>query len=216
MLQKPVYFNAMRVALPIKAIYARLGFRKGMTAIRDAEKRRVEASIEEAAGIIHLRGAACVLGLVAVEKDGVELQDGTVFSSSALARMLSGCDQVLLMGASAGQDIMNAISSATRSDDLSRAVVLDAVASEMTDSGLDWIMDYMNQELTRKARRLTRARFSAGYGDFLLDNQKAMYRILGLDAIGVSITSSSILTPEKSVTAVAGVVPVKQHTQVER
>lgn len=216
MLQGPVYFNAMRVELPIKAIYARLGFRKGMTAIRDAEKSRVEASIEDAVGIVQLRGAACVLGLMAVGKDGVELQDGTVFSSSALARMLSGCDQVLLMAASAGQDIMDAISSATRSDNLSRAVVLDAVASELTDSGLDWIMDYMNQELTRKARRLTRARFSAGYGDFLLENQKAMHRILGLDAIGVSITNSSILIPEKSVTAVAGVVPAKQHMRVKR
>jgi cobalamin-dependent methionine synthase I len=125
--------------------------------------------------------------------------------------MLSGCEQILLMGATAGQTIMEEISLATQGENLTRAVILDAVASEMTDSGLDWIMDYMNQELMRKARRLTKARFSAGYGDFSLENQKAIHALLRLDKIGVFITDRFILMPEKSVTAVAGIVALKQN-----
>ncbi len=206
----------MRVALPMKAIYARLGFKKGVTAVKAAEKDGLAATIEEAEGIVHLKGAACILGLSRTEMDRVELEDGTIFSSRALARMLSGCEKVLLMGATAGQPIMDAILAATSSDDLSRAVVLDAVASEMTDSGLDWIMDYVNQDLTRRARRLTKARFSAGYGDFLLDNQKAIHHLLRLDVIDVSITDSFILIPEKSVTAIAGVVDMKRNMREKR
>jgi hypothetical protein len=106
---------------------------------------------------------------------------------------------------------MEEISLATQGENLTRAVILDAVASEMTDSGLDWIMDYMNQVLMRKARRLTKARFSAGYGDFSLENQKVIHELLRLDKIGVFITDSCILMPEKSVTAVAGIVaPLKE------
>jgi cobalamin-dependent methionine synthase I len=106
---------------------------------------------------------------------------------------------------------MEEISLATQGKNLTRAVILDAVASEMTDSGLDWIMDYMNQELMRKARRLTKARFSAGYGDFSLENQKAIHTLLRLDKIGVFITDRCILMPEKSVTAVAGIVALRQN-----
>ncbi len=206
MFQGPVYFNAMRVPLPMKAIYKRLGFKKGVTELNPAEENKLTATIDEASRIVHLKGAACMLDLVRVDRSGVELEDKTVFTSSALAGMLSGCGQVLLMGATAGQAIMEEISSATQSESLTRAVILDAVASEMTDSGLDWMMDYMNRDLMRKARSLTKARFSAGYGDFSLENQKAIHELLHLDKIGVSITDRYILMPEKSVTAIAGVV----------
>jgi len=216
MLQKPVHFHSMRVVLPIKAIYARLGFRKGVTDIKAAQQEILAAVIGEAEGIVRLKGATLTLGLKNVDAHKVELEDSTVFESSALARMLSGCDAVLLMGATAGQQIMDEIASATASEDLTRAVVLDAVASEMTDSGLDWIMDYVNQALLRKATRLTSARFSAGYGDFLLENQIAMHRLLCLDTIGVSITENCILLPEKSVTAVAGVSAATRNAQGKR
>ena len=211
MFQGPVYFHAMRVTLPMKAIYKRLGFKKGVTKLKPAEENKLVATINEALSVVHLKGAACMLDLVRVDRSGVELEDKTVFTSSALAGMLSGCGQVLLMGATAGQTIMEEISSATQSENLTRAVILDAVASEMTDSGLDWIVDYMNQDLMRKSRRLTKARFSAGYGDFSLENQKTVHALLHLDKIGVSITDRCILMPEKSVTAVAGIVAPRQN-----
>jgi hypothetical protein len=195
----------------MKAIYKRLGFKKGVTELNPAEEDKLAAAIDEASRVVHLMGAACVLGLVRVDGSGVELEDRTVFTSSALAGMLSGCEQVLLMGATSGQAIMDEILSATQSENLTRAVILDAVASEMTDSGLDWIMDYMNQDLMRKARRLTKARFSAGYGDFSLENQTSIHALLHLDKIGVSITDRCILMPEKSVTAVAGIVAPRQN-----
>jgi cobalamin-dependent methionine synthase I len=113
------------------------------------------------------------------------------------------------MGATAGQNIMDAIAQATSSDNLTRAVMLDAVASEMTDGALDWIMDYVNQDLMRRVQHLTKKRFSAGYGDFYLENQKAMYDLLRMGTIGVSITDRCILIPEKSVTAVAGVAALR-------
>ena len=114
MFQGPVYFNAMRVPLPMKAIYKRLGFKKGVTELNPAQEDTLVATIDEAASVIHLKGAACMLDLVRVDRPGVELEDRTVFTSSALAGMLSGCAQVLLMGATAGQAVMEEISSATR------------------------------------------------------------------------------------------------------
>jgi hypothetical protein len=182
-----------------------------VTELKPAQEEELAAVITEAFSIVHLKGAACMLGLVRVDQSGVQLEDGTNFTSSALARMLSGSEQVLLMGATAGKSIMEEISSATQSENLTRAVILDAVASEMTDSGLDWITDYLNQDLMRKARRLTKSRFSAGYGDFSLENQEAVYSLLRMDKIGVSITDRFILIPEKSVTAVAGIIAMREN-----
>jgi cobalamin-dependent methionine synthase I len=48
-------------------------------------------------------------------------------------------------------------------------------------------------------------RFSAGYADFNLENQKAIYDMLQMGKIGVTITPNFILLPEKSVTAISGI-----------
>ena len=109
------------------------------------------------------------------------------------------------MGATAGDGVMESIRGDTEGEEMTRGVIVDAVASEMTDAALDWIAGYFNRFLTREPARLTKGRFSAGYGDFLLENQRTMYALLELGRIGVAINEHCILTPEKSVTAVMGI-----------
>ena len=101
---------------------------------------------------------------------------------------------------------MAEISRSTGSNDMTRGVVLDAVASEMVDESLSWIMRYYATRLRRENRALTTRRFSAGYSDFELNNQAHFYRLLDMERLDVELTPSCILLPEKSVTAVAGII----------
>ena len=79
----------------------------------------------------------------------------------------------------------------------------------MADSAFDWIITYYNRELRREDKSLDDKRYSAGYGDFNLENQKIIYDLLGLKKIGVDITDTFVLIPEKSVTAMVGIKEVK-------
>ena len=135
----------------------------------------------------------------------ITLADNVTFSSKKLSALLKDCPEAALMGATAGSAIMEAIQEKTSQDDLATAVVYDATASEMVDAALDWIMDYLNQQVRRDGKKLLPRRFSAGYADFKLENQKMIYEKLQMDKIGVAITSSFILLPEKSVTAISGI-----------
>jgi cobalamin-dependent methionine synthase I len=56
-----------------------------------------------------------------------------------------------------------------------------------------------------QGKNLLPRRFSAGYADFNLENQKAIYEILQMGKIGVTINFNFILLPEKSVTAISGI-----------
>jgi len=127
------------------------------------------------------------------------------WESKQLARFLGDCPEALLLGATAGSAIMEAIADKTKKDNLSAAVVYDATASEMTDAALDWLMAYFNSQLRRESKKLLPRRFSAGYGDFKLENQKSIYSLLEMQKIGVAISSSFILHPEKTVTAITGI-----------
>ena len=101
---------------------------------------------------------------------------------------------------------MEAIQADIGGRNATRGVVLDATASEVVDAGLDWIMGYFRQSLRREGKTLLNSRFSAGYGDFALENQQLMHRLLQMDRLNVTITESCLLVPEKSVTAVTGII----------
>ena len=47
-------------------------------------------------------------------------------------------------------------------------------------------------------------RFSPGYGDWALTNQKNFFTITGADEIGMSLSSAMMLMPRKSITAIIG------------
>ena len=199
------YFDAFAVTTPYEAIYRRLGYRRGVTGLSLRERAETEASIDRALSLIHLRGASLRLPVRREGTANLILPDGTVFASRRLFKFVGACDELLLMAATAGPEIMGEIQADAAGRDVTRGVVLDAAASEITDAALDWIMGYANRTLRREGRRLLSARYSAGYGDLPLESQRAMHRLLELERIGVTITDHCILVPEKSVTAITGI-----------
>ena len=148
-----------------------------------------------------------MLRTIITKNDGEEitLAENLTFSSKKLSALLRDCPEAVLMGATAGAAIMDAIQEKTIQDDLAAAVVYDATASEMVDAALDWIMDYLNQQVRREGKKILPRRFSAGYADFKLENQKVIYEKLQMNKIGVTINSGFILLPEKSVTAISAI-----------
>ncbi len=201
----PVFFDSIVVPAPRDLILRRLGYKKGKTQLSSAQAGEIEDFIEDALLEIQLKGAAVRVPIARKLNSEIVLSTGQAIRSGQVADLLKNSIEVLLIGATAGQRIMDAIRQDSARNNLTRAVVLDAVASEMADAALDWIIGYFNHELSRGRFRLTRRRFSAGYGDFPLENQRWIHEALALDRIGVAITGTCMLVPEKSVTAVLGV-----------
>jgi len=200
-----VFLEKISIDPPREKIYQRLGFKKRTTQIPASQQKKTDYFINEASYLISLKGSLLRLAIVHNDGEKIILAGGLTFASKKLSAFLRDCREAVLMGATAGGAIMEAIKEKTRQDDLAAAVVYDATASEMADAGLDWIMDYLNQQLRRERKTLLPRRFSAGYADFNLENQKAIYDTLQMEKIGVTITPRFILLPEKSVTAISGI-----------
>jgi hypothetical protein len=200
-----ITFERITIEPPLEAIYRRLGYRKGHTQIKPGEARALGKSIEQARSLITLQGAARRLPILSKDSRQIRLPGDHCLKSTQLAALFANSQEVLLMGATAGTAVIEAIRRDTAADNLTRAVVLDAAASEMVDAALDWMEAYFTRNLRRESRRLTKSRFSCGYGDLALENQKRFYDLLDLKRFGVELTEQYILVPEKSVTAVAGI-----------
>jgi len=202
----PLFFESIPVTLPRPAIYRRLGYRKEATRISPGQRQEVEGYIADALPLLQLKGSALRLPIELEGPALISLPEGNAFASRNLARFLKDAREIILMGATVGTAIMEAIQADIGGRNVTRGVVLDATASEVVDAGFDWIMGYFRQSLRREGKTLLNSRFSAGYGDFTLDNQRLMHRLLQMDRLNVNITESCLLVPEKSVTAVTGIV----------
>jgi len=205
MVDSVVFLEKITIVPPYDKIYSRLGHKKNTTEILDRQKRETDIFIEEALSYILLQGALLRTGIKENDGKKVVFVGGLSFASKKLAGFLRNCSEALFMGATAGEPIMNAIAERMKKDNFFAAVVYDATASEVVDAALKWMMSYYNRQLSRDGKRLLDRRFSAGYADFALENQKELYEKLQMKNFGVTITPSFLLVPEKSVTAICGI-----------
>ena len=112
---------------------------------------------------------------------------------------------LVLFAVTAGADIVAAASDLAGQGDGVGALAYDAAGSEMVDAAAEWIQQYLNQQFKRAKEILTKRRFSPGYGDLDLKNQAILFKLLDIEKLGVKLTEDFLMTPEKTVTAIAGI-----------
>ena len=137
---------------PYAKIYFRLGYKKSTTQLSLGQQKETDRLIEEAVSFILIKGSILRTAIRKNDGEEITLSENLTFSSKKLSALLKDCPEAVLMGATAGSAIMDAILKKTSQDDLTAAVVYDATASEMVDAALDWIMDYLNQQVRREGK----------------------------------------------------------------
>ena len=163
----------------------------------------------------HMLSAACPrwtyrLSPLRFEDDGVRLDCGLLLPGQSLKSHLSGCDRVVVLCATLGAQADTLIRQAECSDML-RALALDCCASALVEQ----LCDRAEQQLHALFPDChSPFRFSPGYGDLPLEVNTPLLDLLDAPrAIGLCATSSHLLTPRKSVTALLGLSdhPIQPH-----
>ena len=136
---------------------------------------------------------------VAVDATGVTLESGTRFNSRDLAAHLKGCGAALLLGATLGSRVDAAIRRLALGS-VAEGAAAQAVAAALIESYCDEV-----QARFDTGGLAQRPRFSPGYGDWDLAEQKLLFPVLNCaKLIGLTLTEGCMMAPSKSVTAVIG------------
>ena len=140
--------------------------------------------------------------LFAREADGTLRGTGFRPRGDAIARRLKGCDAVILMAATLGSGVERLIRRA-QATDMSEALLLDACGS----AAIENVCDNLCADLAERFRpQALTERFSPGYGDFPLEQQRALFAVLDVTRrIGITLSAGGVMLPQKSVTALVGV-----------
>ncbi len=201
----PIYCNSIGISIPNESIYKRLGMPVSSEGISMPPNKSIDAIIRRAMACCQLQGAFARLPVTQRTKETVCIGDDWCIESEKLSFFLKNSHAAILLAATAGNQVMEMISHLTDSEKMGDVVVFDAVGSESADYALQHIHRHISKQVLMHGECITSARFSPGYGDLSLHVQKDIHTILQLKTLGIDITDTYILQPEKSVIAIAGI-----------
>ncbi len=122
------------------------------------------------------------------------------FNSKNLYKNLSGCKEAYVFSVTVGIGVDRLLSRLNLLSQ-SRHFITDALSSAAVES----FCDYVNEMLAKN--KITKPRFSPGYGDLPLEIQPDILKVLSADkTLGITLNESLFMTPVKSITAIMGVL----------
>ena len=134
---------------------------------------------------------------VQVDAEGVTLDCSIRFTSRDLAAHLKGCQEALLLGATLGSRVDAAIRRLALGS-VAEGAAAQAVAAALIESYCDEV-----QAKFDTGGLAQRPRFSPGYGDWDLAEQRQLFPVLNCaKLIGLTLTEGCMMAPTISVTAV--------------
>lgn len=215
-------------------IFSQLGYKRTSTQLTENFRNEIKMWIDEAASFIKLEALIEICNFtinneensnlitisqnlgdnrkyIDMENSPIEekspslVNNQITIKTNSLVNFLKESKKIVIMGITGGIEIMDIIDK-YQNENMAKAVVFDATAGEIVDSGFDYIMSLLNRELLRSSNKLLQKRFSPGYGDLPLSVQKDFYNLLKMEQLGVKLTPSFLLDPQKSVIALTGIV----------
>lgn len=205
MQNKPIKLMQIPLELPYRQILFRLGY-SSSSQIEVAQQLFLDETIAACFSNIFAKGLYLIVPIASNDGAELVLSDGSRICSSALAKMLSGHQELWLAAATVGPAISELSNNYFATKQAAAATICDAVGSECADAAMDFLQNYASSQLKRSARFLSKRRFSPGYADLSLEVQKDFFRWLELTSFGMELNESFQLIPEKSVTAFAGIM----------
>ena len=119
-------------------------------------------------------------------------------------KCLDNCDKVVLMAVTLGTDIERLIR-LNQKVNMTKTVILDSIATAYVEA----ICDKIEEDIFNKYKEENKGlsfRYSPGYGDLGLEIQGDFLDTLNARrVIGLTVSSSNLLIPRKSVTAILGI-----------
>ena len=146
------------------------------------------------------------------EEEGVRLSCGLLLPGQDLKRHLKDCRRAVLFCATLSAQA-DALIRRAESGDMLRALALDCCATAAVEELCDQIEGDLQSQFPGCFFPF---RYSPGYGDLPLTLQEPLLNLLDAPRkVGLCASSSHILTPRKSVTAILGIAdhPIEANTR---
>jgi hypothetical protein len=150
-----------------------------------------------------------------VEKGTVSLGQKTRLHSHKMAFALKKARKAVIFIATIGEKMDKELQNLMRSGSMADAYVADALGSGAVEHTANrFHLDFDKQ--LQASGLAAGLRFSPGYCDWPLTDQQKIFSLVHADPVGVSLDSTSLMTPRKSISALFGIYPCADAPNLDK
>lgn len=124
------------------------------------------------------------------------------YNSKGLQRHLQDCEQVVVLAATLGAAVDRRVELLFARDEYTMGLLVNAAATAMIEQAADYLADFLYRSKFAKLGCTLGSRFSPGYSDWALEEQRDFFPLTQGTQLGLELTESCSLNPKKSITAV--------------
>jgi hypothetical protein len=165
----------------------------------------IDEEIDEAYSLIQPSCFYRIMDINRVRRPRVTLLNGITYSitSEVLSWVLYPCKKAVIFVASIGKGLEESAKQVMDDGHLLKATVLDAIGSEATEKVAYHLQDRIRELANFYEGEIT-LRYSPGYCDWDITQQRVLFKAMDSAPIGVELTEECLMVPRKSVSGIIG------------
>jgi len=132
------------------------------------------------------------------------IEGSIIFKSRIIAQLLERCPQVAIFVVTIGKYLEETAFQLARDGLILQATVLDAIGSDAVEKMADFAQDRI-KEVAKAQGLVTSRRFSPGYCDWNIGQQRMLFYALTGNTVGIRLTGECLMIPQKSISGIIGI-----------
>jgi hypothetical protein len=132
------------------------------------------------------------------------IESGVIFQSRVIAGLLKKCERVAVFALTIDGYLEEAVNHLADNGLVVQARVLDAIGSDAAEQ----VAEHVHQMITEGAEAqglATSQRFSPGYCDWEVDQQRMLFRAMNGSSAFIQLTDKCLMIPQKSISGIIGI-----------
>ncbi|MBE0431117.1 MAG: hypothetical protein IBX67_04745 [Dehalococcoidia bacterium] len=134
------------------------------------------------------------------------VEGSIIFKSWVVVQLLEQCQQVAIFVVTIGKYLEDTAAQLARDGLILQATVLDAIGSNAVEKVAEHAQGKIGQIAESKGLVISR-RFSPGYCDWNIGQQRMIFAALTGNTVGVRLTGECLMIPQKSISGIIGIGP---------
>ena len=185
----------------------------GLAKAENFSEQNILEACEEAGLLIEVRGIWRMYDYEAA-RQAIDSEPEFVIEGRSIGKHLEKCEKVVCMAVTVGEAIEREVTAKFRTGKYVPAMLLDAAATSAVEQAADQMEQAIKQVVEREGFKM-RSRYSPGYGDWALTQQKELFRVSGASEIGMRLSAAMMLMPRKSITALVGLTKSSAQSDIK-
>ncbi len=164
----------------------------------------VDEYVEHAHQLIEPSYSCVIRDIKLVQGSRVIIEGSIAFRSEVIARLLEQCHKVAVFLVTIGKHLEETVYRLAEDGLILQSTVLDAIGSVAADKVADFVQGRI-REVANDQGLVISQRFSPGYCDWDIGQQKMLFWAVNGDSMGIRLTEGCLMIPRKSVSGVIGI-----------